>query len=66
MEGESFLKEGTLNTNTSTRRERFTFLYPVAEISKMSQQQVKNKDKWRRGALTEPRRRDFTKYHATI
>jgi hypothetical protein len=43
MEGASVFKEGSLNTNTSTRRERCIFLYPVALISKTPQQQIKTK-----------------------
>jgi hypothetical protein len=66
MEGASIFEVSYINTDASTRRERCTFLYLVAQISKTSQQQVKNKEKWRRGALTEPRCRAFKKFHATI
>jgi hypothetical protein len=57
------LKEGTLNTNASTMRETCTFLYPVTQITKTSQQQVKNKEKWMRVELTEPRCRALRKSH---
>jgi hypothetical protein len=59
MEGASIFEVSYINIDASTRRERCTFLYLVAQT-------VKNKDKWRRGALTEPRCRDFKKFHATI
>ena len=57
------MKEGTLNTSASTMRETCTFLYPVMQITKTSQQQVKNKEKWMRGELTEPRCRALRKSH---
>ena len=44
-------------------RETCTFLYPVTQITKTSQQQVKNKEKWMRGELTEPRCRALRKSH---
>jgi hypothetical protein len=45
-------------------REMCTFLYPVTQITKTSQQEVKNKEKWTRGELTKPRCRALKKSHA--